>query len=753
MSVHIFGIRHHGPGSARSLLASLEALAPDAILVEGPPEAEALLPLALHPEIKPPVALLAYVPDEPQRAAFFPFAVYSPEWQAFHFGLERGLPVRLMDLPQKHWLALREEELDAGAPGGAEELPVRSEDPLDMLAQAGGFEDGENWWERLVEERAASHEVFGAILEAMSALRSAQIGAPRGGRLEELREAAMRLAIRDAQAEGRERIAVVCGAWHAPALGELPPAKADRDLLKGLPKVKVEMTWVPWTYGHLSRASGYGAGVASPGWYEHLWTAPHDTGARWLARVAHLLRGEDLDASAAQVIDALRLAEALAALRGRARPGLAEMNEAALTALCFGDTLPLAVIHKQLIVGERLGHIPADAPAMPLQQDLAGLQRRLRLPPEPDPRRYDLDLREPNDLARSALLHRLALLGIPWGQLERATGQKGTFHEVWTVQWQPAFAVAVIEAAVWGNTVAEAAGALARHQADKAGSLADLTALLDRVLLADLPDALGHVMERLQAETALSGDVAGLMDALPPLARALRYGTVRQTAGTANVDAAVIAAIVDGLVMRICIGLPLACASLDDDAARRMLERLEATHAGLGIIQRPELVAEWQRTLAVLAGQQGLHGLLAGRVNRLLMDQGALEPAEVARRLGLALGPANPPEQAAAWLEGLLRGSGLLLLHDEALWTIIDAWVADLPAGVFTAVLPLVRRTFSAFTAAERRQMGERAARGEARSRGLEAAAALDEERADRVLPLVTHLLGLADGLSDAAEA
>ena len=43
-------------------------------------------------------------------------------------------------------------------------------------------------------------------------------------------------------------------------------------------------------------------------------------GVRWLTRVARLLRDEDLDASSAHVIEAVRLAEALAALRGRPCP-------------------------------------------------------------------------------------------------------------------------------------------------------------------------------------------------------------------------------------------------------------------------------------------------------------------------------------------------------------------------------------------------------------------------------------------------
>ncbi|MDY7076364.1 MAG: DUF5682 family protein, partial [Chloroflexota bacterium] len=460
-TVHVFGVRHHGPGSARSLLRALEVLQPDAILVEGPPEADELLPLVTRREMDPPVALLAYVPDEPLRAVFYPFAVFSPEWQAIRYGIAHGLRVRFMDLPQANWLALREPHPDS---------PVAvTEAPLDQLAQAAGFEDGDRWWERLVEERKSDDDVFAAIRELMAVLRTEAEENPEAAAYQSLvdplgpvREAAMRVCIRAAQDEGFRRIAIVCGAWHAPTLVDMPPAKADAALLKGLSTVKVDVTWVPWSYSHLSRASGYGAGVTSPGWYEHLWTTPRQTTTRWLGRVARLLRDEDLDASSAQVIDAVRLAGALAALRERPHPGLQEMNEATLATFCFGNHLPLEVIRQRLIVGERLGQVPPEVPAVPLQQDLSATQRQLRLKPETSPRQIDLDLRKPNALARSHLLHRLNLLGIPWGRMANGRGRRtsrrhlGTFHEIWTLQWEPAFVVAVIEKAIWGNTVAAA---------------------------------------------------------------------------------------------------------------------------------------------------------------------------------------------------------------------------------------------------------------------------------------------------------
>jgi len=81
------------------LRLALEELRPDCVLVEGPPDAAGVLPLLAHAEMKPPVALLVYKPDEPRRAVYYPFAVFSPEWQAIHYALSYDIPVRFMDLP------------------------------------------------------------------------------------------------------------------------------------------------------------------------------------------------------------------------------------------------------------------------------------------------------------------------------------------------------------------------------------------------------------------------------------------------------------------------------------------------------------------------------------------------------------------------------------------------------------------------------------------------------------------------------
>ncbi|WP_030172580.1 DUF5682 family protein [Spirillospora albida] len=739
--VTFYGVRHHGPGSARALRTALEDVEPDAILIEGPPEADPIIGLAADPGMVPPVALLAYSPGAGgagRRSAFWPFAEFSPEWQAIRYGLAAGAAVRFCDLPAANQFvppAADPEEAaprGTGPPGG--DGPDLRSDPLGWLARAAGYGDAERWWDDVVEHRGDGPSPFPAVAEAMAALRERP--GPRNVR-EEQREAHMRRALRRARKDGFARIAVVCGAWHVPALRSPVPAAHDDRTLRGLPKTRVAVTWVPWTHGRLAEDSGYGAGVRSPGWYHHLFTAPDRPVERWLTAAARMLRAEDLHVSSAHVIEAVRLAEALAALRGRPLAGLDEVTEAVRAVLCEGADEPVELVRRRLVVGERIGAVPERTPMVPLQRDLQAEQRRLRLRPAPERRERDLDLRRPSDRERSRLLHRLRLLDVPWGVPGDSGRAKGTFRETWTLAWRPEFDVELIEAGAWGTTVGAAAAARAEALAADASSLADLTSLAERCLLADLGDALPAVMRALADRAALDTDVAHLMAALPALVRPLRYGDARGTA------AAPLRTVADGLVVRICVGLPPAVSGLDDDAARGVLTRIDAVHGALALLDDEAHLDRWRRTLDdLLARPDALPGLVEGRLTRLLLDAGRLD--DVPSRMARAVSTGTPPARAAAWVEGFLGGGGLLLVHDETLLRLVDAWIAALPADAFTAVLPLLRRTFGAFTAAERRSIGERARHLGAQPRGASrpAGGEPDETRAGPAAATVLHILG-----------
>ncbi|WP_431952498.1 DUF5682 family protein [Nocardia lijiangensis] len=764
----VFGIRHHGPGSARSLRLALEDFQPDTILIEGPADADPLVGFVTAEGMDPPVALLAYVPDQPARAAFWPYAVFSPEWQALRYAAEHEVPVRFCDLPGSVVLA-------------AEAEPGDSVDPLAHLAAAGGYDDAERWWDAVVES-STDIDVFDALTEAMAALRETPATDPHESEQPRLgpeppedleafgpdheagrtdpspiarrrrptpaaidahtlrREAYMRQTMRKALKGGARRLAVVCGAWHAPALaGKLGPAAPDARLLKGMPKVKATVTWVPYTHSRLAASSGYGAGVGSPGWYHHLFTAADQPIARWLTKVAGVLRAHDLPVSSAHVIEAVRLAETLAALRQRPLAGLSEVTEAVRSVMCGGDETMVHVVTTELVVGEALGAVPEHAPTVPLDADLRARVRRLRMKLEPTARTVDLDLRKARELERSRLLHRLRLLGIEWGA--PATGEvrsTGTFRETWTLRWRPEFAVAVIEASRWGTTLRAAAEAKILDTAQRPDrTLADLAGALELALLADLGGATAGLIARLETVAALDHDVTHLLAALPGLIRTLRYGDVRGT------DTKALAHVADGLLVRISAGLPGAVTGLDADAAAELRTQLDAAHLAIHTRDDAWATETWLAALRKLADREDVHGALVGRAVRLLSDAGIIDDADSGRRLAAALSVGATPASKAAWIDGFLGGRGLLLVHDRELLRRIDDWLRGLDDDQFLETLPVLRRTFGAFESGERRAIG-RAIHDTARTTTTEPTG-VDTERGRRAMRTAAEILGVAE--------
>ncbi len=241
-------------------------------------------------------------------------------------------------------------------------------DPLRALALAAGDTDPERWWEDVIEHRGDGTPAFESVADAMAAARD---GTSHLGRRRAARGPHAARYSRSNQRWTRV-VAVICGAWHVPALDVTAHAvKADTATLRGLPKVKVAAAWVPWTHRRLTQASGYGAGVASPGWYRHVFNHPGPDGvARFFVDAARVLRDRGLSASPDHLIGATRLADSLAAMRGRPRPGLAEVLDAADSVMGGLD-----LVRSELVVGDALGSVSVHAPQVPLARDLAKEQK------------------------------------------------------------------------------------------------------------------------------------------------------------------------------------------------------------------------------------------------------------------------------------------------------------------------------------------------------------------------------------------
>ena len=696
--------------------------------MEMPADADKVLREVVTCGLRPPVALVLYDAKDIERASFYPFAGFSPEYQAIGWAVERNVDVWPIDLPARNYLAKTSAAvpptLFATAEPPAEEpsvLPGKTKkqlkqqlrrDPLSLMAELAGYQDSEAWWDATLERgHADSLAVFDALLAMVTELRETFPSASDDEN--QRREAFMRTEIRKALKTGAERIAIIVGAWHGPAVAAPLKHKAstDKAILKGLPKVKVAAAWVPWSYPRLARAGGYGAGVASPHWYRLMHDFPANATDRWMATAAKLLRKEGFDASPAMATEGVALARTLATLREHEQPGIQELEQALLGTLAAGRPERLALIHEKLTIGTTVGFVPPDVTTVPLLQDLNRELKSTRMAKywetagehylkatKKDPRGF-IDLRTPNDMRKSHLLHRLNLLDINWGRLQPAGPDSlSSFKEIWLLEWQPEYSLYLIERASYGNTLALAAGRYAREKAAELKTVRPLAQLTLDCLRANLPDVVPDLMQNLRERAAETTDIASLLAALPTLVQTSRYGDSRKT------DTTALLLVIDELLPRLAAGLPAAATNIDDEQAGEILKHLAAANYALAQLDNEQHTGVWTGGLRRTAAA-GVHPLIGGHAVRLLYDHEMLNDEEAARRFSSALSAANGAQAVAQWLSGFLHGSGQLLFHYPPLWALVNNWVEGLAWEDFEDILPLLRRTFADFSEFDRRRL------------------------------------------------
>ena len=265
----------------------------------------------------------------------------------------------------------------------------------------------------------------------------------------------------------------------------------------------------------------------------------------------------------------------------------------------------------------------------------------------------------------------------------------------------------LIDNAFLGNTIETAAIETLRRKSIGTKKVAELTQLIDQIIPAELFESIDFLLERIQALSAISSDIQDLMQALPPLINISRYGNVRQT------DLTEVKHIVDQLLTKVCIGLPNACYGLDEDNSNKVFELISQLNGAIKIHDQPENTQEWLACLfQLLQQQEGVHDIIQGCVCRLLLDAEQIEMEEASQRISYALSTARDPYQVASWIEGFLRGSGMILLYDDRLWNLIYQWTQQLERSLFLEILPYLRRAFSRFDPRERKMIGQRAQKG-----------------------------------------
>lgn len=694
--IGIFGIRHHGAGSARRLIQALEEYKPDAICIELPAESEALFGLLGDADLVSPVAFLCYQVTNANRFFYLPMAEFSPEFQAIQYGLKNKIVLKAMDLPAAQALIPENFKLKTEASLNLHELNI-TRDPLGYLARRQGYKDTERWWNSYFEHWTDHRQLFGVIQDLMVELRKMSKGLDDEETL--IREQHMRTVIRDTLRLDVTKVAVVCGAWHGPVLTLDMVQKKQTEKIKKLKSVNTKCTLIPWSYERLILNRAYTAGIESPVWSEALFKNPDTAIAYWMSKAAQLLRHYEFNVSTAEVIDAQRLADQLAGMRDLPLPGIEELMDAATTVFGQGRSNKLEIISQKLIVGHKTGSVPLTQEALPLVLEFKEKLQKLKLISYwvANPKEHlDLDLRKERHLEISRFLYQSKLLGVHWAY-ERLVESKsfGNFHEYWTFQWSPESEMELIRSALFGNSIEDCITKLLTEHLEKESDLGILANFLEYSLKSGLHSFWPTLSNRLLALSIDQQDVEILAKLVKPLIGSLSYGSIYQ------IKLDILQELLSTLITKIILHFGEQSQQINDEKAQRMLNVFILLHSYFYHDSIKDNLQLWKDELHKISGDELLHPLINGKSWFTLIDEKWVEESAYLLQLEYQCNHVVDPQHTAKWIEGFLHSAnGFYFLKDEVL-RILDQWLGQLPEEEFKTVLPLLRRSFSKLTDSE----------------------------------------------------
>lgn len=184
---------------------------------------------------------------------------------------------------------------------------------------------------------------------------------------------------------------------------------------------------------------------------------------------------------------------------------------------------------------------------------------------------------------------------------------------------------------------------------------------------------------------------------------------------------------------------------LDEDTTAARISAMENYDEALRLFGDNALISSWREELGKIVDDDQVTPPIAGLGLRRLHDVRAWEIERVAAEFARHTG-SRQPKESGAFLEGFLRGGSEVLLQDEPLLQLLDAWLCELGETDFTDSLPLLRRSMSSFDTVARRRLLEKVQRGRQQSTSATSLSAADSNPAfAAALPLLYKILGLGE--------
>lgn len=699
-----FGIRHFSPAGAYFVRKFLNENRPDVVLIEGPADFDFLIDDIVSKNLLPPFAIMAYTKEVPIETVLYPFAVYSPEYQAILWARENNKECHFFDLESNIMLGLEsknEDEIISDAP----DKIYDKEKTLDF--------DMESFWERVLEQSEdmnaykSGSALFGESLRNEDEVSLRDI----------IRESFMKRKIKEIIDSGidSEKIVAITGAFHTSAIQSLDGAMTDKEY-DSLKKKDSNITLMPYSYYRLSKRTGYGAGNTAPAYYELLWQGfikndktYHER--KYLSLLAKYMREHGGIVSSAQVIEATMLSRSIANLRGGSIPTLVDLKDAGITCMGGGSFGEMAMGFAQSDIGTKIGVVPQESMKTSIQSDFLSRLKALKLEKYKElvATPLQLDLRENLrvkskesaflDLNRSFFLYRLVTLGIDFAKIERNRQDNATWAENWILQWTPEAEIQIVESVLKGDTIDEAVAFVLGERLDNVISISEIADIIEAAFNCGIPKIVEGAGRKLDEMASGAVSIHEIAVTTSKLSDMILFGDIRKLDRKP----------LEPIVKRLCIRAALILAgesACDDMAAVILVEDIQSIH---NVFVLHDFLDKdlWFDKLMEVSNRDDLNTKISGLATAILLDTGKTDEntlrIEVARRLSAGM----PAELGANWFAGLSIRNHYALIGRLTLWESLSEYMDSLDEEEFRRSLVFLRRAFVDYSSKEKDMIAE----------------------------------------------
>lgn len=702
-----FGIRHFSPDGAYFVRQFLDKIKPDLVLIEGPADFDFLIDDIVSKKLVPPFAIMAYTKEAPIDTILYPFAEYSPEYQAILWARENNKECRFFDLESDIMLGFGRTDDDTKDEETISKEPEKNKSDVDM----------EGFWERNLEqsENMDAYRAGSALFG--ESLRKDTKSDDKSFARDIIRESFMKRKINEYIKKGfdTEKIVAITGAFHTSAIESIEGAMSDKEY-KELVRRESNITLMPYSYYRLSKRTGYGAGNAAPSYYELLWQGflneditYHER--KYLSSLAKYMREHGGIVSSAQVIEATRLARELAIIRGGSVPTLEDLKDASITCMGGGSFGDMAMGFAETDIGKKIGSVPQDAMQTSIQSDFTLKLKQLKLEKYKElvATPLQLDLRENLrvkseesaflDLNRSFFLYRLVVLGIDFAKIKKSNQDNATWAENWILQWTPEAEIQIVESVLKGDTIVDAVAFVLGEKLSEATKISEIAEVIEDAFNCGLPKIVEGAKRSLD-ETA-NGTIAmcDIADTVSKLSNMISFGDIRKLDREPLVP----------IVKRLCIRASLMLvgeSACDDIAAATLADDIQKIHS---VFMMQDFLDEsfWFDKLIELSNRDDLNTKISGLATAILLDAGKIDELtlrmEVSRRLSMGM----PAELGANWFAGLSMRNHYALIGRLTLWESLSEYLDTLDEEEFRRSVVFLRRAFVEYSAKEKDMIAE----------------------------------------------